>query len=86
MRAVGHYIIIEEHPEEVKKTQGGLLLNEKVREDIRYRKGDIISLGGSIDFLEVGETILFDRASGHNTDIGAKVYKVITARDVVAVI
>ncbi len=86
MRAVGHYIIIEEFPEEVKETKGGLILNEKVREDIRYRKGKIISLGASIDFLEAGETIMFDKAAGHKTDILDIEYKVITARDVVAVI
>ena len=86
MRAVGHYIIIDELPEEIKKTTGGLLLNDKTREDIRYRKGVIISLGPSIDFLEVGETIMFDKAAGHKTDVLDVEYRVITVRDVVAVV
>ena len=86
MRAVGHFIIIEEFPEEVKETKGGLILNEKVREDIRYRKGKIISLGESIDFLKEGEAIMFDRSAGHKTDVLDKEYKVITVRDVVAVL
>ncbi len=85
MRALGHYLIVDEIPEEVKKTAGGLLLNEKSREDIRYRKGVVISLGEQIDILEVGETVLFDKASGQKIAFAEDEYKVITLRDVVAV-
>lgn len=85
MRAIGQYIIIDEIPEEVKKTSGGLLLNEKSREDLRFRKGTIISLGEMIDILKVGEVVLFDKAAGSSIDANDNEYKVITLRDVVAV-
>ena len=86
MRAIGTYIIIDELPEEVKKTSGGLLLNEQTREDLRYRKGKIISLGESISVLNEGEVILYDKASGTGIDAGDKEYKVIMLRDVIAVV
>ena len=41
MQAVGNYIIIDEIVEASTKTDGGLELGEKHREDIRYRKGII---------------------------------------------
>ena len=44
MKAIGKYIVIEEIKEDIKKTDGGLLLAESHREDIRYRKGKVISL------------------------------------------
>lgn len=86
MKAVGQFLILEEFPEEIKETKGGLLLNEKLREDIRYRKGTIISVGHLIDFLKEGEVVMYDKAAGHKTDILEGEYRVITARDVVAVL
>ena len=37
MKAIGKYIVISEIKEDIKKTEGGLLLAENHREDIRYR-------------------------------------------------
>ena len=85
MRALGHNLIIDEIPEVAKKTKGGLLLNELVREDIRYRRGTVISLGEQIDILKVGEVVLFDKASGQKIAFADEEYKVIMLRDVVAV-
>ena len=44
MRAVGKYIIIEKDNKTTKKTNGGLILDESNREDIRYRKAIVLSL------------------------------------------
>ena len=86
MRALGKYIILEEIKEDVKKTEGGLLLAEKHREDTRYRRGVIKSVGDAIDVLKPADTIWFDRAAGHNIEfITGKVQKVIQERDVVIV-
>ena len=49
MKAIGSHIVIEHIPDPIKRTTGGLELNEKVREDIRYRKGRVIALGHLID-------------------------------------
>ena len=45
MKALGYYIILKELKEGTKKTEGGLLLSEKAREDVRYKRGIIESVG-----------------------------------------
>ena len=87
MKAIGNHIVIEHIPDPIKRTTGGLELNEKVREDIRYRKGRVIALGHMIDIDSLKEdiVILYDKAGAHKIDIGNKTYEVIQLRDVVAV-
>jgi|TARA_S200002703_G_scaffold78795_1_gene67857 co-chaperonin GroES (HSP10) len=84
MQAVGNYIIIDEITEASTKTEGGLELGEKHREDIRYRKGIIISSGP--DIMEKGQEILYDRVAGFPTEFNDNVYKVIQLRDIVAIL
>ena len=38
MKAVGYYLIVEKEKQGTQKTNGGLLLAENAREDIRYAK------------------------------------------------
>ena len=85
-KAVGGYIIIEEIPEPVRRTSGGLELNEKVREDIRYRKATVVSPGDAIDSVKRDDLIMYDKAGGHTIDIGEETFTVITLRDVVAIL
>ena len=86
MRALGQYLIINEIKEDIKKTQGGLLLAEKQRDDIRYRRATLESIGDAIDTLEPGQVVWFDRAAGHNIEFGnGDVRKVIKLGDVVIV-
>ncbi len=84
MEAIGNYIVIEEIHENIKKTDGGLELTEKLMEDIRYRKGVIISSGP--DVLKVDQKILYDRVAGFPAEFDNKIYKVIALRDVVAIL
>ncbi len=84
MKAVGNYIIIDEISENSTKTKGGLELGEKHREDIRYRKGKIISSGPEI--LKENQIIMFDRVAGFPAEYNNKIYKVINLRDVIAII
>ena len=84
MEAIGNYIVIEELHENIKKTDGGLELTEKLMEDIRYRKGVIISSGP--DVLKVDQKILYDRVAGFPAEFDNKIYKVIALRDVVAIL
>ena len=57
MKAIGKYIIIEELKEDIKKTEGGLMLAESHREDIRYRKGRVTSTGTNVNGIEEGDYI-----------------------------
>ena len=84
MKAVGKHIVIIPEKEVDTKTKGGLLLAETHREDIRYRKGIIISSGP--DVLKKDQQILFDRVAGFPVEYEDKVYKVISLRDVIAII
>ena len=84
MEAIGNDIVIKEIHENTKKTDGGLELTDKLMEDIRYRKGVIISSGP--DILKSGQNILYDRVAGFPAEFNNKIYKVIALRDVVAIL
>ncbi len=84
MKAVGKYIVITPEKEVETQTKGGLLLAETHREDIRYRKGKIISSGPEI--LKENQIIMFDRVAGFPAEYNNKIYKVINLRDVIAII
>ena len=87
MRPLNKYIILDELKEEVKETQGGLLLAEKHRDDIRYRKGKLVALGTLVEpSLSPGDVVWFDKAAGHNIEYNdGSIRKVITERDIVIV-
>tara|TARA_Y100000389_G_C17323832_1_gene444452 strand:- start:494 stop:748 length:255 start_codon:yes stop_codon:yes gene_type:complete len=84
MEAIGNYVVLEEILEASTKTQGGLELAEKHREDIRYRRANIISSGP--DILKEGQTVLFDRVAGYPVEHDNNIYKVINLRDIVAIL
>jgi len=84
MEAIGNYVVLEEILEASIKTEGGLELAEKHREDIRYRKANIVSSGS--DILKKGQTVLFDRIAGHPVEHNNNIYKVINIRDIVAIL
>ncbi|QDP66492.1 MAG: putative chaperonin 10 Kd subunit [Prokaryotic dsDNA virus sp.] len=86
MKAIGKYIIIEELKEDIKKTDGGLMLAESHREDIRYRKGKVISIGTNVNGIEEGDCIWYDRHAGNNLEIDNTIFKVIEERDVIIVL
>tara|TARA_R100000278_G_scaffold25006_1_gene23085 strand:+ start:7405 stop:7665 length:261 start_codon:yes stop_codon:yes gene_type:complete len=86
MRAIGKYIVIEEVKEDIKKTDGGLLLAENHREDIRYRKGKVVSTGTNVNGIEEKDLIWYDRHAGHNLEIDNNIFKVIEERDVIIVL
>ena len=48
MRAIGNYLVIQEIKEKPTKTEGGLLLTDKIKEDIRYRQGIVKSVGSLV--------------------------------------
>tara|TARA_B100001996_G_scaffold274611_1_gene215371 strand:+ start:188 stop:442 length:255 start_codon:yes stop_codon:yes gene_type:complete len=84
MKAIGNYIVIETINESLSKTKGGLELGEKHKEDIRYKKGIVVSSGP--DVLKKGQEIMFDKVSGFSMEHGKEIYKVINLRDVIAII
>ena len=86
MKAIGHYIIIDELKESIKKTDGGLLLTDAHTQDIRYVKGKVVSPGTAVEGVKAGDEILFDRHAGHGIEIDGNFHKVIVERDIVLVL
>ena len=86
MKAIGRNLIIEKTKEGTTKTQGGLLLGEKQKEDIRYTEDTILSVGDEVNGLKSNDTIYFDRHAGHKIEVEDKTYHVIKSQDVVVVV
>tara|TARA_Y100000589_G_scaffold266660_1_gene257919 strand:+ start:148 stop:408 length:261 start_codon:yes stop_codon:yes gene_type:complete len=86
MKAIGKYIVIDPVDESSSTTKGGLLLGEKQREDIRYRKAKVIELGSDVQVLKKHDEVYYDKAAGFNIEIKSQKFKVIKEMDVVIVL
>ena len=86
MKAVGLFLVVEEIKEKPTKTKGGLILSEKLKEDIRYRKGKIISAGELIKGVKTCDNIYYDKHAGFNVEIDDEIFLVIKQQDVVIVL
>jgi co-chaperonin GroES (HSP10) len=86
MKAIGRNLIIKIIKESTTKTKGGLILNEKSREDIRYRKATIVSIGEEVIGVNKEDTIYFDKNAGHGIEIDNERLHVIKNQDIVVVL
>ena len=86
MKAVGKYIVIEPIKEVDVQTKGGLILAEKQREDVRYRRAKVVEPGSDVNVLKKGDEVYYDRSSGFNIEIKKEEYKVIKEHDVVVIL
>jgi len=86
MKAIGRNLIINKTKEGTTKTKGGLLLAENQREDIRYIKADVVSVGTEVSGIKKNDTIYFDRHAGHKIEVNKKSYHVIKSSDIVVVL
>ena len=86
MKAIGKYIVINPLKQTEVKTQGGLLLSEAQREDVRYRTAKVKSVGSDVKAIKAGNEIYYDKAAGFNIEIKNEMYKVIKEHDVVIIL
>jgi len=86
MKAIGKYLVIEPIKEVDVQTKGGLILAEKQREDVRYRRAKVIEPGSEISVLKKGDEVYYDKAAGFNIEIQKENYKVIKEHDVVIIL
>ena len=86
MKAVGNYLVIQEIKEKPTKTKGGLLLTDKIKEDIRYRQGVVESVGSLVQGVKTNDNIYYDKHAGFNVEIDEKIFLVIKQQDVVIVL
>ena len=86
MKAIGRNLIINKAKEGTTKTKGGLLLAESQRDDIRYVKATVVSVGEEVAGVKQNDTIYFDRHAGHKIEVDKKSYHVIKSGDIVVVL
>ena len=86
MKAVGGYLVVKEIKEKPTKTKGGLLLTDKIKEDIRYRQGIVKSVGSLVQGVKVDDNIYYDKHAGFNVEIDENIFLVIKQQDVVIVL
>ena len=86
MKAIGKYIVIDPIKEVDTKTKGGLILAESQREDIRYRRAEVVNPGTDVKALKKGDEVYYDKAAGFKIEIKKEEYKVIKEFDVVVVL
>jgi co-chaperonin GroES (HSP10) len=86
MRAIGGYLVIKEVKEKPTKTKGGLLLTDKIKEDIRYRQGIVKSVGELVQGVKTNDKIYYDKHAGFNIEIDEDLFLVIKQQDVVIVL
>ena len=86
MRAIGNYLVIQEIKEKPTKTKGGLILTDKIKEDIRYRRGVVKSVGSLVQGVKANDNIYYDKHAGFNVEIDENIFLVIKQQDVVIVL
>jgi len=86
MKAIGNNIIIKSDKITTDETKGGLILIEKDREDIRYKKAYIVSVSDDIKGLKEKDKIYYDKHAGHGIEFNKEKFTVIKLQDVVVVL
>ena len=86
MKAIGRNLIIKKEKQGTSETKGGLLLTENQREDLRYNKAKVISIGSEVVGVKEHDDIYYDKHAGHGVEINKEVLQVIKLQDVVIVL
>lgn len=85
MKAVGHYIIINQIIEE-EKSSSGLILSVQESGEMRYGRGHVVTCGELVKAVKEGDYIYFDKRQGHQVMIEGVQYGVIKESDVVVLL
>ena len=84
MKAVNHYIIVENIKEGPKKI-GGLIMTEEIDSDNRYVKAEVISIGNLVEGIKEKDIVYYDKHAGHGVQYKDMLYQVIRSGDVVLI-
>lgn len=84
MQALNFYVIIDKIKEAPKRV-GGLELTEKQNKDVRYIKGEVISVGENVPNVKPGNVVRYDKHAGHGIEYNEKLLFVIKATDIVII-
>jgi len=86
MKAIGNNIIILPKKVGLAKTENGLLLKEKDKENIRYKEAIVVSVSDDVKGIKEADVIYYDKSAGHGIDFEGHSYQVIKLQDVVIVL
>tara|TARA_R100001460_G_scaffold8868_3_gene21807 strand:+ start:179 stop:439 length:261 start_codon:yes stop_codon:yes gene_type:complete len=86
MKAIGRNLIINKTAKEISKTEGGLLLADAHKDDVRYIEAEVISVGNEVEGIKQKDKIYFDKHAGHIIEINKTAYHVIKSSDIVVVL
>jgi len=84
MKAVNHYIIVENIKTEQKKV-AGLIVTEDIDDDNRYIKAKAISVGNLVEGIKDNDIVYYDKHAGHGVQYKDILYYVIRSVDVVLI-
>ena len=84
MKAVNHYIIVQNIKTEPKKV-AGLIMTEELDDDNRYIKAEVISAGNLVEGIKEKDIVYYDKHAGHGVQYKDILYQVIRSGDVVLI-
>ena len=84
MKAVNHYIVVENIKEGPKKV-AGLIVTETMDSDNRYIKANVISIGNLVEGIKEKDVVYYDKHAGHDVQYKDILYRVIKSGDVVLI-
>ena len=84
MKAVNHYIVVENIKEGPKKV-AGLIVTETMDSDNRYIKANVISIGNLVEGIKEKDVVYYDKHAGDDVQYKDTLYRVIKSGDVVLI-
>jgi co-chaperonin GroES (HSP10) len=85
MKAIGKNIVIKSIDEEI-KTSSGLILSGEDTNQLRYKRGLVVTPGTEVKNIKEGDQIYYDKAQSYTMIIHDEQYTIIQERDVVLVL
>lgn len=85
MKAIGKNIVIRQVDEEV-KTASGLVLSGEDTNQLRYKRGRVITPGTEVLSIASGDEVYYDKAQSYTMIINDEQFTIIQERDVVVVL
>ena len=84
MKAINHYIIVENIKTEPKKV-AGLIMTDETDVDNRYIKAKVISVGNLVEGIKETDIVYYDKLAGNGVQYKDILYQVIRSGDVVLI-
>jgi co-chaperonin GroES (HSP10) len=85
MKAIGKNIVIKSINEEV-KTSSGLILSGEDTNQLRYKRGTVVTPGTEVSNIKECDEIYYDKAQSYTMIINDDQFTIIQERDVVLVL